>query len=663
MLDFGREVCGYRPLAERREWLVTNGIGGYACGTVAGLLTRRYHGLLIAALDPPLGRTLLLTKLDEIATYDGRDYSLFANRWADGAVEPTGFRHLERFRLEGTTPAWTFACADALLEKRVWMEPGANTTYVRYALARASAPITLNIKAMVNYRDHHGSTQAHDWRMRVESTEHGLRIVAFDGATPLYVLSNGADVVADHTWYRGYLLAMEDYRGLDARDEHLYVGRFRAGLQPGESLLVVASTDATLDLDPAAALDRRRVYEDELLRRGGVLSVWEDASADVPPWEQHLVLAADQFIVRRSLPEDLEGSTIIAGYPWFGDWGRDTMISLPGLTLVTGRHGVAERILRTFAHFVDQGMLPNRFPDEGQRPEYNTVDATLWYLEAIRSYRAATDDEDLLRDLFPVLREIVTWYERGTRYNIHVDPNDGLLYAGEPGVQLTWMDAKVGDWVVTPRIGKAVEINALWYNALRIMADFAHQLEEPAGRYEILAERARSGFARFWNKDAGYCCDVLDGPDGDDLALRPNQLFAVSLPYSPLREKQQKAVVDACARHLLTSHGLRSLSPDNPAYIGHYGGDQRQRDAAYHQGTVWAWLIGPFVTAHLRVYGDPGRARSFLESFVHHLGDHGLGSVSEIFDGDPPFAPRGCIAQAWSVAELLRAWQIVENQD
>ena len=663
MLDFGREVCGYLPLAGGREWLVTNGVGGYASGTVAGLLTRRYHGLLIAALDPPLGRTLLLTKLDEIATVEGRDYSLFANRWADGGVEPTGFRHLERFRLEGTTPVWTFACADALLEKRVWMEPGANTTYVRYDLARASAPITLRIKAMANYRDHHGSTHAGDWRMRVESAEHGLRIVAFDGATPLHVLSTGAEVVTDHTWYRGYFLAMEDYRGLDARDDHLYAGRFHTQLDPGQSLLVVASTDPAPDLDPTAALDRRRAYEDELLRRSGVLSGREDASADEPPWEQHLVLAADQFIVRRTLPKDPEGSTVIAGYPWFGDWGRDTMISLPGLTLATGRHDVAERILRTFATFVDQGMLPNRFPDEGQTPEYNTVDATLWYVEALRAYHDATDDDDLLRDLFPILREIIGWHERGTRYDIHRDPADGLLHAGEPGVQLTWMDAKVGDWVVTPRIGKAVEINALWYNALRIMADFAHQLEEPADRYETMAERARSGFARFWDEDVGYCCDVLDGPYGDDPALRPNQLFAVSLPHSPLSEKQQKAVVDACARHLLTSHGLRSLSPTDPAYVGHYGGDQSQRDAAYHQGTVWAWLIGPFVTAHLRVYGNPEQARSFLEPFVHHLGDHGVGSVSEIFDGAPPFAPRGCIAQAWSVAELLRASRTVKHLD
>ena len=303
------------------------------------------------------------------------------------------------------------------------------------------------------------------------------------------------------------------------------------------------------------------------------------------------------------------------------------------------------------------GQLPNRFPDEGQAPEYNTVDATLWYFEAIRAYHEATGDKTLLRDLFPVLQDIVDWHVRGTRYQIHVDPADGLLYAGEPGVQLTWMDAKVDNWVVTPRIGNPVEVNALWYNALRVMAEFARLLGEPPGRYEALAERARAGFARFWNEEARYLYDVLDGPEGNDPALRPNQLLAVSLRHSPLPEERRKCVVDACARHLLTSHGLRSLDPRHPDNMGHHGGDRRTRDAAYHQGTVWGWLIGPFVGAHLRVYHDPALARSFLAPLIQELDAHGVGSLSEIFDGDPPHTPRGCIAQAWTVAEVLRAWE------
>jgi predicted glycogen debranching enzyme len=666
MIDFGREVCGNLTLSAGREWLVTNGIGGYASGTIAGLLTRRYHGLLVAALRPPLGRTLLLTKLDETAAYDGQAYPLFANRWAvpipalchergrewDG-VEPIGFYHLQRFQLEGTTPVWTFALADALLEKRVWMQPGANTTYIRYHLRRAAAPLTLSVKAIVNYRDHHGNTYAGDWQMCIEPLANGLQVTAFDGAVPFYLLSDRAEVTPQHEWYRDYFLSVERNRGLDALDDNLYAGHFRAVLHPGESLTLVASTEATPNLDGASAYAERQAHEQQLLAQSG--------HADVPDWVQHLVLAADQFIVRRSLPDVPDGRTVIAGYHWFGDWGRDTMISLPGLTLVPRRYDVAARILRTFACFVDQGMLPNRFPEVGDEPEYNTADATLWYFEAIRAYHTATGDEALLRDLFPVLRDIIEWHQCGTRYNIHVDPDDGLLYAGEPGVQLAWMDAKVDDWVVTPRIGKPIEISALWYNALRVMAEFARSLGESADEYEALADRARVGFARFWNEMVGYCYDVLDGPKGDDLALRPNQLFAVSLPHSPLNSQQQRAVVDACARHLLTSHGLRSLAANDPAYVGHYGGDQRQRDGAYHQGTVWGWLIGPFVSAHLRIYGDRELARSFLEPLAHHLADHGLGSISEIFDGDPPFTPRGCIAQAWSVAEVLRAWQATKD--
>ncbi len=662
MIDFGREVCGNLALSAGREWLVTNGIGGYASGTVAGLLIRRYHGLLIAALQPPLERTLLLTRLDETAAYDGRTYPLFANRWAvptstlrheqgrewEG-VEPIGFHHLERFHLEGTTPVWTFACADALLEKRVWMQPGANTTYIRYDLHRATAPLALSIKAIVNYRDHHSNTYAGDWQMRVEPVAHGLQVTAFDGAVPFYLQSDRCEAMPQHEWYQDYFLSVERCRGLDALDDNLYAGHFHAVLHPGESLTIVASTEATPSLDSASAYGERQEHEQRLVTQSGL--------TDAPAWVQHLVLVADQFIVRRPLPDQSDGRSVIAGYPWFGDWGRDTMISLPGLTLVTGRHDVAARILRTFAHFVDQGMLPNRFPDKNETPEYNTVDATLWYFEAIRAYHAATGDDALLRDLFPVLQEIIAWHQRGTRYNIRVDPDDGLLYAGEPGVQLTWMDAKVDDWVVTPRIGKPVEINALWYNALLSMAEFVRHLGEPADDHEALAEQTRAGFARFWNETTGYCYDLLDGPEGDDPALRPNQLLAVSLHHSPLTSQQQRAVVDACARHLLTSHGLRSLAADDPAYIGHYSGDQRQRDAAYHQGAVWGWLIGPFVSAHLRVYGDRELARSFLQPLIHHLADHGVGSISEVFDGDPPFAPRGCIAQAWSVAEVLRAWQ------
>lgn len=649
MIEFGREVCSNLRIAESREWLVSNGIGGFAMGTVAGLLTRRYHGLLFAALQPPLGRTLLLAKLDEDCKYDGAHFSLFANRWADATVEEDGLRYLERFHLEGTTPVWSYAYGEALLEKRIWMEPGANTTYIHYSLQRGSGPFEIYAKALVNYRDYHQTTIVNDWQPEVRPIGNGIRVKVHSSAQPLYLLSSRGQAWPDYTWYEDIYLSVEEHRGQnDVVEDHIHVGVLGATIQPGESFTVVASTEPAPLLDGEAAYQKRRHHERALIVRA--------ATVAAPPPAQ-LVLAANQFLVRRSSAQEPNGCTVIAGYPWFSDWGRDTMISLPGLTLATGGAEIAARILRTYAHFADQGMIPNRFPDEGEEPEYNTVDATLWFFEALRAYHATTGDDELLQELFPVLEEIVSWHERGTRYRIHCDSSDGLLYAGEPGVQLTWMDAKVDGWVVTPRIGKPVEVNALWYNALKIIADFAGRLGVDAGHYEALATAAAAGFERFWNDEKGYCYDVLDGPDGHDAALRPNQLLAVSLPHSPLPFEQQRAIVDACARRLLTSYGLRSLAPDHPDYKEHYGGDQKERDGAYHQGTVWSWLIGPFVSAHLRVYQDPVRARSFLLPLLQHLTAHGVGSVSEIFDGDPPFTPRGCPAQAWGVAELIRAWQ------
>lgn len=669
-LDFGREVCGDLAVAERREWLVTNGIGGFASGTIASLLTRRYHGLLVAALQPPLGRTLLLAKLDETAEYDGiypesgRFYPLHVNRWEDGLVEPNGHHHLNRFHLEGTTPVWTYACANALLEKRVWMEHGANTTYIHYRLTRATGPLTLSIKAFANYRDYHSTTIVNDWRPAVELRDNGLSITMFEDAQPFLLLSDRAQLTPQTDWYEDFFLSIEDYRGMnDVAEDHLYVAQIQATLRPGEDLTIVASTEADAELDGYAAYQARRDYENSLLERTRSLH-GVGSKGVLPEALQQLVLAADQFIVRRPTPVDPDGKSIIAGYHWFSDWGRDTMIALPGLTLATGRPEIAASILRTYGHFVDQGMLPNRFPDVGEAPEYNTVDATLWYFVAIREYYNATSDTKLLRDLFPVLADIIAWHRRGTRYNIRMDPTDSLLYAGEEGVQLTWMDAKYQDWVVTPRIGKPVEINALWYNALRIIHDFAEHLGEDSSDYEALAASVRDGFNRFWYEEMGYCYDVLDIPNApdepNDGSLRPNQLLAISLPHALLTAEQQRSVLDACARHLLTAHGLRTLSQDDKAFIGTYGGDLRKRDGAYHQGTVWSWLIGPFVSAHLRVYKDMRLSRSYLTPLLHHLADHGVGSISEIFDGDPPFAPRGCIAQAWGVAEVLRTWQMTE---
>ncbi|MEM7333754.1 MAG: amylo-alpha-1,6-glucosidase [Chloroflexota bacterium] len=655
-LDFGREVCGHTAVSEAREWLVTNGIGGYASGTIAGILSRRYHGTLMAALKPPLGRTLLLAKIDETAEYDGiypqsgHFYPLYANRWADGSVDPFGNIHLNRFHLEGTTPVWTYGIANALLEKRIWMMPGENTTYIQYRLTRATGPLSMEAKAFVNYRDYHSTTIVQDWDPDISTVDSGLMMKIHEDATPFYLFSDRAILIPQCDWYEDFFLSVEEYRGFaDVQEDHVYAALIRMTLQPGESVTLVASTEPNPLLDGDEAYAMRVAHENKLI-----------AQAELPKELERLVLAADQFIVQRPTELDPNGRSIIAGYHWFGDWGRDTMIALPGLTLTANRPDVAASILRTYSQFVDQGMIPNRFPDAGEEPEYNTVDATLWYFEAIRAYYEKTQDLDLVKELFPILADIVQWHARGTRYNIHVDSADGLLYAGEPGVQLTWMDAKVEDWVVTPRIGKPVEINALWYNALKICAEFAKLLEEDTVVFEELATAVKNGFQRFWNNKMGYCYDVVDGPDGNEGSLRPNQLLAISLEHSPLTLSQQRSALDACARHLLTAHGLRSLSPDDEAYIGHYQGDRYKRDEAYHQGTAWGWLIGPFVTAHLKVYSDKTLARTYLEPLMHHLKEHGLGSISEVFDGNPPFTPRGCIAQAWSVAELLRCWQLTE---
>ncbi|HEX3178019.1 MAG TPA: amylo-alpha-1,6-glucosidase [Methylomirabilota bacterium] len=658
-LSWGREVAGDLAAAERREWLCVNGIGGFASGTIAGTQTRRYHGLLIAALDPPLGRTLLATGVHETLEYAGAEWPLFAARWVNAGVEPSGYRFIERFRLDGTTPVWTYAIADALVEKRVWMEPGANTTYVRWHVLRTSGPIGLNAKVLVNYRDYHGTTRAGDWRLDVARAGNGVRVVAFDGARPLWLRAVDGAIEPLHVWYRDFELARERERGLDHVDDHLHAATLHASLEAGRDVMLIASAEADVP-DSSAAWQRRSAHETALLDRWRATRPDSDAA---PPWIRHLVLACDQFVVRRPTPDDPEGASVIAGYHWFGDWGRDTMVAVPGLALETGRPAIARTILTTFARFVDRGMLPNRFPDAGAQPEYNTVDATLWYVEAIRAYHAATGDDGVLKELYPVLESIVGWHRSGTRYGIREDPVDGLLVAGEPGVQLTWMDAKVGDWVVTPRIGKPVEINALWYAAVCTVADFARRLGKSAAARDLdaLARRVAGAFARFWSERHGWCFDVIDGPDGDDATLRPNQILAVALPQALLPPARRRAVVDACARHLLTSYGLRSLAPSDARYVDRYAGDARTRDGSYHQGAVWAWLLGPFALAHFSAHGDAARARAFLEPLADHLGDHGLGSIAEIFDGAPPFVPNGCIAQAWSVAETLRAWQTLER--
>jgi len=658
LVDFGPEICGDLDAARRREWLCTNGLGGYASSTLAGVNTRRYHGWLVAALTPPVGRVVLVGGAVEWATYAGRRYPLATHEYGDGTIDPLGYTHLQSFVLDGALPVWTFRLADALLQRRLWMAYGTNTTYVTYHLIQGTGPLDLEITPLVTYRDYHTLSSGAGWRPGVTALPIGVGAVvhAFDGARPYQLLADQGQFTPGGDWYWNLRHREETARGLDDHSDLYAPGVFSATLTTGGDYTLVLTAEENADVDGRRALAAARERQAGLLTQAGVEGDEETV--------RQLVLAADQFVVARAAAApDAAGRTAIAGYHWFGDWGRDTMIALPGLTLSCGRPEDAAKILRTFARFVADGLLPNNFPDSsGAPPGYNTADATLWFVLAVRAYEQATGDRTLATDLLPVLRDVVAHHVAGTRYHIGVDPADGLLHAGEPGVQLTWMDAKVGDWVVTPRIGKPVEINALWYNALRTLADLltARGDSPGAASYGALADRARASFqARFRRPDSPYLADVVDGPNGDDLSVRPNQILALSLPYPLLEGAEALAMLDAVGRALLTTYGLRSLSAADPAYRGDYGGDQRRRDGAYHQGPVWTWLMGPYVEAHYRVHGDRVAALELLRPFAHHLRDAGLGTISEILEGDPPHLPRGCIAQAWGVAETLRVWRII----
>ena len=660
-IQFGRDICGDLLQGERHEWWLANGLGGYAAGNIAGTLTRRYHGLLVAQVNPPLGRHLVFAKGDATLIDGDERIPLFSNRWGDGSISPEGYLQIESFHLEGRMPVWRFAIGEVRIEQRIWMEQGANTTYLAFRLLstnKVKRPLKLAIKLLANSRDHHGSCHPWDFNPLIEKETDTLYVRNPNWFT-LTVKTRGGSLESDMTWYDNFHLSTERERGLPDNDSHLCIGEALLDLNSDEWVGIVASTEENPSNYLMEAMRRNLMFDAGQLKRTQLI-IPEFISA--PEWVSQLVLSSSSFIFSRPLPDVPDGESIIAGYPWFGDWGRDTMIALPGLTLSTGRFDTARCILNTFARFIDQGMLPNMFPGIGNTPEYNTVDAALWYIEAWRAYVAATQETVNLQQIFPILADIIDWHIKGTRFQIHVDTADGLLYAGESGTQVTWMDAKVGDFVVTPRIGKPVEINALWYNALVTMAEFATMLNQPATQYQELARKAKAGFKRFIKADGTGLVDVLDGPDGDDFTLRPNQIFAVSLHSSPLDHKAQCEVVSACARELLTSYGLRSLNVAHPEFKAHYEGGVWDRDTSYHQGTVWAYLLGHYAIAEYKVSGDAIAAQAILEPIRDHLLSGALGTVSEIFDGVVPHTPRGAPTQAWSVACILEAWIYLERQ-
>ena len=653
------------------EWLVTNGLGGYASGTVSGAITRRYHGLLIAALPAPLGRMVMWSHVSEFLRFSDADVvSLGGEERAGGQLDLQGADFLREFRLEDGLPVWIYHVRDLVLEKRVILPHLQNTVHISYRILGGPTRPRLELRPAFHFRHHETPVDkslpaaykltALGDRYEVASDRRGLppfRMKLCGGASALTIAASKINQVVYRT---------EQSRGYAYEGDLWSPGFFHVDLRNQDGITLVGSTEKweiIEVLDPAEALASERERRDRLLNEA-----IPQAREGVPA---ELVFAADQFVITpagraeeaaRAHAAGDEVRTVIAGYHWFTDWGRDTMISLEGLTLLTGRWLEAGYILRTFAHYVRDGLIPNMFPEGKKQGLYHTADATLWFFHALGRYMKYTEDRSTLRLLLPILIDIVEHHLRGTKFNIHVDPADGLLVQGQEGYQLTWMDAKMGDWVVTPRRGKAVEINALWYNALRSLASWLRENGDAAAQsYDEHAERARVSFnQRFWFAEGGYLYDVVDcngQNDTYDKSFRPNQIFAISLDHPVLDPERWNAVVDLVQKKLVTPVGLRSLSPDDPEYKPIYSGDLRSRDGAYHQGTVWAWLIGPFIDAWLKVHSeDKQGARQFLDTFPVHLSDDGLGTISEVFDAREPHMAGGCIAQAWSVAEVLRCW-------
>jgi predicted glycogen debranching enzyme len=651
----------------RREWLVTNGLGGYASGTIAGSVIWRYHGLLIAALPEPFGRTVMLNHLAEsVQLPDGRIVQIGGEEPSHPGPGPSAL-YLTEFRLENHLPIWRYEVEGIVIERHVLFLYGQNTVHITYTLLSDQERVQLELKPSIHFRGHEHAVNYgphEDYRLSVAGERYEVTRPDMLPTLRLVMRSEGAAFMYDGGTRREIFYPKEADRGYESRGLLWSPGFFRVKLERRRQATLIASTEwwnTMLALPPEEALKYYHARHRRLLESA------DPKTRDGPA--KDLVLAADQFIITpagriqdaaRAHAAGDEIRTVIAGYHWFTDWGRDTMISLEGLTLTTRRYTEAGWILRTFAHYMRDGLIPNMFPEGQSEGLYHTADATLWFFHALDRYVTLTNDRSTLRLVLPKLLDIVGHHLRGTRFGIHVDPADGLLCQGAEGYQLTWMDAKVEGWVVTPRRGKPVEINGLWYNALKLLETWLREegREADAASMAAHASRAAESFnQRFWYERGGYLYDVIDGAEGGDCACRPNQLLSFSLRHPVLDKSKWASVIKVVEERLLTPVGLRTLSRDNPDYKPKYFGDLRARDAAYHQGTVWAWLIGPFIDCWLKTHPEhPSGARKFLSGFERHLDEACIGSISEIFDAEEPFTPRGCIAQAWSVAEVLRAW-------
>lgn len=648
MIILGRDICGNLEVSSRKEWLETNGLGGYACGTVAGLHTRGYHSLLTVAVEIPLRRVVMLSQLEETLIHGGQKFPLSTIQYRN-AISPRGYRNLEEFRLD-LFPVYTYRLADLLLEKQIFMSHGFQLVWITYRLLTPlpeGQEVVLAVRPLVNFRDHHLRTK----EQRFFSTHHDLekkviRLMPDRNLPPLNIYHDAQSYEHSAQWYHDLFYREEQIRRLQSEEDLYSPGIINFTFTDQKQTHFVAATiDALDNPDPEAAL------KTETIRR-------RETAEMVPPEDafgRRLAQTADQFLVRRG-----KGMSVMAGYPWLPDSGREAMKSLPGLTLSLKRHGEAKTLLRTFQAYCSEGMLPNYFTEVDSKPFYNTVDAALWFFIAIHQYLEATGDETFIRkELWETMQEIIEHYILGTRYNIRM-AEDGLIDIPEEGAQLTWMDAQVGDWVVTPRAGKPIEVNALWYNALCIIRDLAEKFDEVPlqKRYAELAKKCRSGFQKlFWDEQSGHFFDRVE-EHHQDPTLRPNQLIALALPHALIEKEQAKQVLNSVEQELYTTFGLRTLDPGHDEYKGNYDGDLMSREGAAFQGTVWPWLLGPYADALRRVFGSTPqineKIRRLIKPFEAHLVEAGLGSVSEMFDGDPPHRARGCFSQSLNVAEILR---------
>ncbi|MCL5055566.1 MAG: glycogen debranching enzyme N-terminal domain-containing protein [Firmicutes bacterium] len=627
----------------KKEWLVTNGIGGYASSTLIGANTRSYHALLAASFNPPLDRQVLLSKIEEEIRVEETLAQLSTNHYRD-KIHPTGYQHLIAFS-QSPFPTWLYQVQGAILKKWIFMRHGQNTTVIGYELVEAEKPVDLYLLLFITKRNFHHLLRSDSRKFDQEKIKSLSAVFLQAGSPFLYVSSSKGEYYRNGEWYYNFQYVREKERGLDFEEDLFHPGTYAISLAPGEKVFIAASTNSI----PELLGDKWQEEEEERLK---------EFLHHLPldhPIVQKLALSTDAFVVKTSV-----GTSVIAGYPWFNEWGRDAFISIPGLFLVTNRIAEAISVVQSAVRHLKNGLIPNNFPDSpNQAPAYESSDASLWLIHAVYQIWKYSKNKTFIFELFPSLQTIIQAYQKGVHPFIKMR-EDGLIESFHSELPLTWMDAKVGPWIVTPRNGACVEVNALWFNSLRIMEELADRVGmfEHSRNYADLAFKVSSSFnQKFWNEEQKALYDYI-GQAGPDSTIRPNQIFALSLPFSILPKEKEKKVFNIINERLYTPYGLRSLDPLHKDYKGVYQGDRWLRDGAYHQGTAWPWLLGPFMTALVKLEGEKARpkVRELLNPILAHLLDAGIGQISEIFGGDFPHHPSGCIAQAWSAAEVLRAY-------